>query len=123
MTVALCGECHGLAHHCNRNMSTSRITRESLRKKMALGLRVGAVPFGWDVTARGVLVEVPAEQAVLARIYQYRDSGLSFRSIARVLMAENILTKNGRSEWFGSTVHSIVNRKFAGRRRKHVLFD
>jgi len=122
-TVDLCGVCHGLAHHSDRNMSTSEITRESLKKKMAQGLRVGSVPFGWGVSESGSLVEIPSEQHVLKRIFKYRDCGVGFHSIARVLTAEGIPTKNGRTMWYGSTVRSIVHRQFGGRRRKLVLFD
>jgi len=41
-TVPLCEECHSKAHHRNKNMNTSELTREGLRRAKARGVRLGS---------------------------------------------------------------------------------
>ncbi len=108
-TVRLCGKCHGLAHHCNRNMETSTITKAALAAKRSKGERTGEVPFGWQCD-NGRLVSVPSEQAVLLSVRQFRNAGLSLRAIAGILTAFHIPTKKGRTTWYASTIRSILSR-------------
>ena len=66
---------------------------DAKRKK---GQRIGEVPFGYEVGTNGLLVEVPAEQLVIAKIMDCRASGLSLRAIASILDAANVPTKKGK---------------------------
>jgi hypothetical protein len=60
-----------------------------------------------------VVVAVPAEQLVLVRIHECRAAGLSLRAIAGILMAEGIVTKEGKGTWHASTIKSILTRAAA----------
>jgi hypothetical protein len=108
--VDLCGACHGKAHHANRNMTTSHLTKAALAAKRAAGERVGGVPFGWTVDAAGRLAEDDAEQKVLHKIRAYRAAGMSLRKIAAILNDDGIVTKKGRS-WLGSSIQSILKER------------
>lgn len=57
----------------------------------------GRVPYGYAVASDGVaLVEVPAEQAMIAEVRTLRSAGLSLRKIAAELDARGLRARNGR---------------------------
>jgi DNA invertase Pin-like site-specific DNA recombinase len=85
-------------------------TKAAMHEKRAQGVRVGDVPFGWEVGADGLLIAVEAEQLVLASIIECRDLGMSLRQIANTLNERGILTKKGRSTWYAATIKSIIDR-------------
>ena len=94
-----------------RNLIRCR-TKAALAAKRSKGERTGQVPFGWQ-DDNGRLVAVPAEQLVLVRIHECRAAGLSLRAIAGILMAEEIITKEGKATWHASTIKSILTRAAA----------
>lgn len=110
-TVSLCGRCHGLAHHENRNMATSVLTKQALQKKKALGYRTGTVPFGFELSDGNALVANPGEQKVLGLIFAMRDRGASMRKIADFLTEWGIPTKRGGGRWSSSTIQRLLGRR------------
>lgn len=56
----------------------------------------GAAPYGFRVEG-GALVEVEAEQAVVAAARKAKAQGLSLRAIARTLEAHGFLTRTGKA--------------------------
>lgn len=83
-------------------------TRLALRAKRARGERAGEIPFGYTLAEDGkTLAAVPAELEALAFARDRRESGASFRLIARELLASGISTKKGGA-WHPETVRSML---------------
>jgi len=97
------------ASEYERNMIRAR-TKAAMAEKRAQGIRVGDVPFGWEVGADGLLIAVESEQLVLASIIDCRKRGMSLRQIATILSDAGILTKKGRTTWYAATIKSILDR-------------
>ena len=70
-------------------------TLAAVDAKRQKGQRIGEVPFGYEVAADGLLVEVASEQLVIAKIMSCRAAGLSLRAIAQELDSQSIPTKKG----------------------------
>ena len=90
----------------------SERTTAALAHKRANGQRVGAVPYGFDLSADGVtLIESPAEQAVINDIKAMRSRGMKLQQIAAVLTERGVRTKTGRSSsWTHQAVSRILKR-------------
>lgn len=88
-------------------------TRAALAAKRRAGERTGQIPFGWILGEDGRLVEVAAEQKVLADIKACRDAGMSLRQIAGILTDANVPTKSGTTRWSHNTIDSILKRAAA----------
>jgi len=88
-------------------------TRAALAAKRRAGERVGQIPFGWTLDEDGRLVEVAAEQKVLADIIACRQAGMSLRAIAKILTTSNVPTQAGTTKWSHSTIDSILKRAAA----------
>lgn len=79
------------------------------------GAKLGRAPYGWtrtneiDQHGRRILVEVPEEQATLARAIELRGEGLTWRDVAAALTTEGHKTKRG-GRWLDNTVRRIVQR-------------
>jgi site-specific DNA recombinase len=74
-------------------------TREALRHKKASGLRVGGIPFGFQLASDGRTLEPnPAEERVLEAIRSSRVAGYSLREIAETLNQQGHRTRAG-SVW------------------------
>ena len=122
MTIPLCGRCHGRAHHTNRNMATSEITRAALQAKRRRGERAGSVPYGFALASADTatafsraglpitLIPVAEEQAVIQRILRERAAGASLRMIAKGLTDDGVPTKNALTRWSYSAIYRIVGR-------------
>lgn len=83
-------------------------TRNVLAHKRAKGELTGALPYGFSLAADGVaLLEVPAEQEVLARIARLRDDGFSERQIVAKLNRAGAPTKCG-GVWTRSSLRSVL---------------
>ena len=83
-------------------------TREALAYKRELGQKTGGdVPFGYDVTDDGTLVENPKEQKVARHIRQLRDEGMSYNAIAKALNSKGYTTKRGCS-WTHKQVKRVL---------------
>ena len=110
-TVPLCLRCHGAAHGRTGSMATSDLTREALAKKIARRERVGQVPYGFELAEDGkTLVENAGELRVVSIMKSLRESGKSWRAIARELTDRGIPTKHGRPEWSFMAVKGIMGR-------------
>lgn len=95
-----------------RNVIRSR-TKAALAAKRRAGRLTGEVPFGWNVDADGNLIEVAEEQAIIAKINELRQAGVSLRRIAGILTDAGIVTKKGKATWYAETVKSILERQAA----------
>ena len=68
-------------------------TRQALQLKKSKGERLGSqLPYGYGVV-NGSVVEVPAEQALLRKIGELRDMGLSTHKITGKINSEGYLTR------------------------------
>jgi hypothetical protein len=122
-TVPLCGECHGLAHHRKKAMSTSTLTKEALAKKRQNGESCGSVPYGWTVSADGIHLErCDLEQKIISRAHELRADGLSLRKVGAALEGEGLFPRHGmgwhaktvqglKKRWHAQTVKNILNPK------------
>jgi hypothetical protein len=50
----------------------------------------GIVPFGWQISEDGALIEVPQRQRAIQRIIELRRKGLSLRAISACIAAEGV---------------------------------
>jgi site-specific DNA recombinase len=99
-------------------------TAAALQFKRASGHVYSRTPYGYDAdgprpqpidgapSAPWRLVPNVAEQAVIARVRQYRADGWSLRKIAQQLNDEGIASKNGR-QWSAVTVSDVCRRSLA----------
>jgi len=86
-------------------------TRAALRHKRERGEKTGGdVPFGYDVTGDGHLVENLAEQKVIHLIRKLKLKGYSLRSICKELEEMGYTTKTGRTSWNPKTISVILKR-------------
>lgn len=95
------------AAEMERGLIRDRIA-SALAAKRAAGCRLGGAPYGWANVA-GELVEVKDEQAVIRRIRQLSDDGLTARRIAEALNTEGLASRLGRG-WGHTTVAAILRR-------------
>jgi DNA invertase Pin-like site-specific DNA recombinase len=73
-------------------------TATAMKHKASKGERVGAIPYGFALAADGVaLVEVEAEQAVMAEARTLRAAGLSLRTVAAELARRGFVARAGRA--------------------------
>jgi len=86
-------------------------TRAALRHKREKGEKTGGdVPFGYDVTGDGHLVENLAEQKAIRLVRKLRLRGCSLRSICKELETMGYTTKTGRTCWNPKTISMILKR-------------
>ena len=91
-----------------RNMIAERTT-VALRYKKADGEVCNHVPFGYEAKD-GQLVPDPPEQALIARMANWRSQGISYNEIANILNGEGVPTKRAGSTWGAQTVFNILSR-------------
>lgn len=119
--------------HAAIRAENDRLRRRSITSagRMLLAER-GGVPtgrlFGYVAgTEPGFLVVDDEEAAVIRRIFDMADRGMSRRGIAKVLIAENVQGPSGRGVWATSTIQYILSQPlFAGRvvyGRTESLYD
>lgn len=73
-------------------------TATAMKHKASKGERVGAIPYGFALADDGVtLVEVEAEQAVMAEARTLRAAGLSLRTVAAELARRGFVARAGRA--------------------------
>jgi len=87
-------------------------TSHALRAKQDRGEHVGAVPTGYKRVGQ-LLATDEGSAAVLDRIQSMRNSGASYRKIAKTLNAEGILTVRGGA-WSEGTVWKVASRQEGG---------
>ena len=92
----------------------SERTRDAMAHKKRNGERVGEVPYGWTLAdGNGHLVRHEAEQRVIERVRDLRNSGLSLRDIAGELDDAGIPTKKGRRTWTAKVIRDLLRRDVA----------
>lgn len=111
-TVPLCVSCHGKAHGRSRAFrSTGELTKAALAAKKARGERIGTVSYGFTADTTGLLVECPAEQAVIAQVRTLRATGLSQRGIVAELARVGIVGRTGRALALLQVQHILADNK------------
>jgi site-specific DNA recombinase len=97
-------------------------TRAALQAKRRRGERAGRLPLGYTLapadtaTTRSrsgfpvALVPVEAQLKVVERIHREHAAGLSMRTIAQRLTADEIPTSTGKARWCHSTVQRVLER-------------
>jgi DNA invertase Pin-like site-specific DNA recombinase len=98
----------GAISEYDREMTVDRLAAGRAAKAAMGGYAHGALPYGYR-SVKGKLVEVPQEQAALAKMRALADQGVPTREIARVLTAGAYPTKRGGA-WSSPTVSRILNR-------------
>jgi site-specific DNA recombinase len=104
----------GMFAEYERKQINLRTSQGRERKRQEGGYLGGAPPYGWR-PYKGGLEEVPEEQAVIRRVKQMHQDGMSFPHIARVLNAEGVRTKK-RTKWSAGSFY----RWFDGRRQSLI---
>jgi hypothetical protein len=118
-TVPLCEACHGKAHHRDRAMSTSRLTKDALARRKRQGKRVGGTPYGF-VNRGDYFAKHPDEWPTVERIITMRRRGLTFQAIADALEASGATTQKG-GRWWPMTVKNNYERAVRALRRCEQL--
>jgi site-specific DNA recombinase len=78
---------------------------------------------GYARDREGGLAVLDAESAVVLRIFEMRQAGLSLMSIARKLNNEGVASKRGR-KWYPATVGYILNNpKYHGFSEYHFCWE
>lgn len=112
-TVPLCEDCHGRAHHREKRMTTSVLTREAMAHKAAQGEYTGGhAPYGWRLAASGELVAHDVEQSAIALAVSFRDGGASLRKVGAMLAERGILPRTGKG-WHPQKVKLLLAARVA----------
>jgi len=83
-------------------------TRAALAVKRSRGERTGDIPYGFQLGADGVHLELlPTEQAVVASVRDARAAGLSLRAIRDQLGTEGFTPRSG-GRWHIQTIANIL---------------
>ena len=95
-----------MAEHYRRAIGEK--TRDALARLRAQGRRYSNIlPYGYDATPEGFLVENQAEQRTISRMAALRDQGLPYRAVATELTTEGFVARGGRP-FATSSVHKIL---------------
>lgn len=97
----------GAVAEYERDMIRLRTQAGRRRKAERGGYAYGSPPYGYRAEG-GELVPVDVEQAVIGRIMDWRDGGVSLAQIARTLNAEGVPARKGR--WHPTTVARVQHR-------------
>jgi DNA invertase Pin-like site-specific DNA recombinase len=91
-------------------------TKDVIRHKRSKGERIGTVPYGFQVGADGVRLELHLrEQETLLAIQSMREAGRPFQAIADALNGQGIATRAG-SAWRWEYVRSVQKSFLSSRR-------
>lgn len=89
-------------------------TKGVMQSMKASGRVISRPTLGYDevVDADGKrrLVSNATEQALIARIVEMRNSGLSYQRVADALNSDRVPTKRGASSWSAMTVKGVCDR-------------
>ena len=87
-------------------------TKSALSHKRAKKEKTGGeIPYGFDVDAKGRLLENKFEQKGIRLIQKLHNEGYSLRKICVELKNQRFRTKKGKSNWNPKTVSMILRRK------------
>lgn len=96
-----------------RDRIAERVKDGKRGKKQRGGHIGGSAPYGWSVQGAGrdaALVEDPAEQAVLARVREMADAGVSLRQIAHRLGEQGVRSRTG-SRFAPQQIHRMLRQQ------------
>jgi hypothetical protein len=102
-------------HQYERELISER-TRDALQHMKAQGIPLGHAPYGYehsraiDDKGRRVLVPLPNEQAVIAKIAALHEEGVKFGAIARRLNASQVAGRKG-GKWRTSRISVVLQRE------------
>jgi site-specific DNA recombinase len=86
-------------------------TKAALSHKRSRNEKTGGdVPYGYDLTPAGILIENDTEQRVIKTIRRLNNDGYSLRKICQELESEGHKTKRGNAVWQPSTISKILKR-------------
>lgn len=86
-------------------------TKAALSHKRSINEKTGGdIPYGFNLTSNGLLVENENEQRVIRLIHRLKGKGHSLREICRKLEQEGYKTKRGKTNWHPETVRTILKR-------------
>ncbi len=95
--LTLCGPCHAKAHQVQADWRHSELIRKAMHHKQAQGGCVGTVNFGYCLAADGdTLIEDKVEQKTIAAIRDYREAGLSLRTVVSRLNEQGYVSRAGK---------------------------
>ena len=89
-----------------REMASER-TSSVMSHKKENKVVYGRTPFGYDQTDNMCLIPNQEEQKVVDEIFEWKESGIGLREIARRLNKRGIRTKNDK-DWHASSVKYIL---------------
>jgi DNA invertase Pin-like site-specific DNA recombinase len=98
-----------------RQMIVDKLASARARKQARGELIYGRAPYGWKKVTRAGKVSLEEdnfEQAILARIWEWRAQGYGYVQIANKLNEQNIPTRDHK-QWYSGTVDKVLKRKVA----------
>ena len=110
-TIPLCEPCHSKAHHRKKNMNTSAMIKEGLKRARARGSVIGRKDLYKESkkaqAAYRKRVDEYNKAIIIPIIKDLRISGIiGYTAIARHLNSIGIKTVNGK-KWFSQTVKNL----------------
>lgn len=96
------------AAELERNLIRERCNSGRSARK-AEGRRIGSIPFGFTADEKGVLIDNPAEQAVLAEIKSLREKSYTLQQIADTLNSRGLVNRSG-SAWNTGNISNLIRR-------------
>jgi site-specific DNA recombinase len=87
-------------------------TKAALAHKKSRNEKTGGdIPFGFALTAEGILVKNEREQEVIRIIKQLHGQGFSLRRICSELERQGHRTKRGNARWHPQSMAHIIKRE------------
>ena len=89
-------------------------TKSALAHKRSNGEKTGGdVPYGYDATSDGQLIENPVEQKAIRLMVSLRSKGYTLQSICDELERAGYMTKSGKTSWSPKVVSFILRHNAA----------
>lgn len=96
------------AAELEKNLIKERCNSGRAARK-AEGRRIGSIPFGFTCDEQGVLIDNPAEHAVLAEIRDLRAKGFKLQQIADTLNSRGLVNRSGAA-WNTGNISNLIRR-------------
>jgi hypothetical protein len=112
-TIPLCEACHSKAHHRKKNMNTSALVKEGLRRAKARGVKLGGrnLPMARVMGQRALKVNADNFARKMKPIIEglMAEKITSYYGLAKELNNRKITTRRGKS-FQATTVKRLLNR-------------